>query len=146
MPYKQPYSVLVVVHTPDKQVLLIERADFANGWQSVTGSREDNEDWRTTAIRELAEETGLDLTQGELVDWEIENQYEIYPRWRARYAPGVTHNTERVFGFCVPAPLDVRLAEREHTASCWLSWQHAAEKVFSPSNAAAIRHLGGQAS
>ena len=74
MPYKQPYSVLVVVHTTDKQVLLIERADFANGWQSVTGSREDNEDWRTTAIRELAEETGLNLTQGELVDWEIENQ------------------------------------------------------------------------
>ncbi len=138
---KQPVSVLVVIHTADGQVLLIERADKAGYWQSVTGSREGEESLRETACRELLEETGLDASQHQLSDWLLHNRYEIYPHWRHRYPDGVTHNDEYVFGLQLAQPLSVQLAPGEHTAQQWLPWQQAAELVFSPSNAAAIRLL-----
>jgi dihydroneopterin triphosphate diphosphatase len=138
---KIPESVLVVIHTPDAQVLLIERADAPGHWQSVTGSKDWlAESWWDTAVREVAEETGLDaLAPGHhLTDWHLENVYEIYPGWRHRYAPGVVHNTERLFGLCVPIPLAVRLSPREHTAQRWLPHHAAAQACFSASNAEAI--------
>jgi len=98
MAFKIPESVLVVVHTARLDVLLLERAAQPGLWQSVTGSREpDDPDLSATARRELVEETGLAL--GTLTDWRLTNRYEIWPQWRARYAPEVTHNTEHVFGF-----------------------------------------------
>jgi dihydroneopterin triphosphate diphosphatase len=141
MPYKIPVSVLVVVHTSDLQVLLLERADRPGFWQSVTGSQDEGETLQQTAVRELREETGLDAAQYRLSDWHRQNQYEIYLRWRSRYAPGVTHNTEHVFGLTLPAPLPVTLAPREHLRYEWLPWRAAADKVFSWSNAEAIRDL-----
>lgn len=140
-PCKIPVSVLVVIHTPDLKVLLLERADYPGYWQSVTGSQNPGETLRETAVRELAEETGLDATQFELADWNQQNVYEIYAQWRHRYAPGVTHNTEHVFGLKLPAPLPIRVAEREHLRYVWLPWQEAADKCFSPTNAQAIRSL-----
>jgi dATP pyrophosphohydrolase len=144
--YKIPVSVLVVVHTSDLQVLLLERADRPGFWQSVTGSQDEGETLRQTAVRELHEETGLDAVQYDLRDWQKQNRYEIYLRWRSRYAPGVTHNTEHVFGLTVPAPLPVTLAPREHLRYEWLPWRAAADKVFSWSNAEAIRDLPRRAS
>jgi dihydroneopterin triphosphate diphosphatase len=141
MKYKIPISVLVVVHTPTLEVLLLERADRPGFWQSVTGSQDEGEALRETAVRELREETGLDAARCELTDWHRQNRYEIYRRWRSRYAPGVTHNTEHVFGLLVPQPLEVALQPREHLRHEWLPWQAAAEKVFSWSNAEAIREL-----
>jgi len=141
MSYKLPVSVLVVVHTPALEVLLLERADRPDFWQSVTGSQDEGETLRETAVRELREETGLDAARYELTDWRRQNRYEIYRRWRSRYAPGVTHNTEHVFGLRVPQPLAVALQPREHLRHEWLPWQAAAEKVFSWSNAEAIREL-----
>ncbi|MBA4710747.1 dihydroneopterin triphosphate diphosphatase [Aquitalea aquatica] len=138
---KQPLSVLVVIHTADGQVLLIERADKAGYWQSVTGSREGEESLLQTACRELLEETGLVATEHQLTDWQLHNRYEIYPHWRHRYPDGVTHNDEYVFGLQLAQPQSVQLAPGEHTAQQWLPWQQAAELVFSPSNAAAIRLL-----
>lgn len=139
--YKIPVSVLVVIHTQDGQALLMERADAPGFWQSVTGSQEAGETLAETAAREVREETGLDATQFELVPWGIETRYEIYERWRHRYAPGVTHNTEHVFGLRLPGPLPVVLAPREHLRYAWLPWEAAAERCFSSSNAAAIRML-----
>jgi len=139
---KQPVSVLVVIHSADGQVLLIERADRPGFWQSVTGSREGDERLCDTAVREVFEETGIDAANLALSDWQQQNVYEIYPHWRHRYAPGVTHNTEHVFSLQLPAPCAVQLAAAEHLAWCWLPWSQAADKVFSPSNAAAIRALG----
>jgi len=139
--HKIPVSVLVVIHSADGQVLLIERADAPGFWQSVTGSQDANETLVQTAIREVREETGLDATKYELVPWDIENRYEIYERWRHRYAPGVTHNTEHVFGLRLPEPLPVTLAPDEHLHAVWLPWEQAAERCFSPSNSAAIRQL-----
>lgn len=141
MPYKQPISTLIVIHTADLQVLLLERADFPGSWQSVTGSREGEESLLQTAIREVAEETGFDARRFGMADWQLENRYEIYAKWRHRYPPGTTHNTEHVFGLCLPQPLAPTLAPREHLAFVWLPWQQAADKVFSASNAAAIRLL-----
>jgi dATP pyrophosphohydrolase len=140
-PYKVPVSVLVVVYTPDLQVLMLERADRPGFWQSVTGSRNGEETLAETAIRELAEETGLDAREYRLVDWEKQNRYEIYLHWRHRYAPGVTHNDEHVFGLEVPAPVAITLAPREHLSYAWLPWREAAERAFSWSNAEAIREL-----
>ena len=143
-PFKIPRSVLVVIHTPALEVLLIERADMPGYWQSVTGAL-DAEDERLadTARREVREETGIDVGQvgGELRDWDMANIYEIYPVWRHRYAPGVTHNTEHVFGLTVPAGTPVTLAPREHVAYRWLPWREAADSCFSSSNAEAILHL-----
>lgn len=143
-PWKIPESVLVVIHTPALDVLLLERADAPGFWQSVTGSKDClSETWRDTAVREVREETGLDaLTPGHVLsDWCLENVYEIYPAWRHRYAPGVSHNTEHLLGLCVPACRPVVLAPREHTAQRWLPYQEAADTCFSPSNAEAILWL-----
>jgi dATP pyrophosphohydrolase len=146
-PYKIPESVLVVIHTPDLQVLLIERADHPGYWQSVTGSKDRaDEPLVETAVREVAEETGIEVGSPQvplsaLRDWGLRNVYEIYPVWRHRYAPGVTHNTEHVFGLVVPPGTPVRLAPREHLNHVWLPWREAADRCFSPSNAEAVLHL-----
>lgn len=139
--HKVPISVLVVVHTPDLQVLLLERADHPGYWQSVTGSQNEGETLEQTAVREVLEETGLDARQHHLTDWHLSNEYEIFPEWRWRYAQGVTHNTEHVFGLELAAPVAVRVAPREHLGFVWLPWQEAALRCFSWSNAAAIRKL-----
>lgn len=139
-PYKIPRSVLVVIHTPALEVLLIERADKPGYWQSVTGSLDtEDEALEVTARREVAEETGI--TGGELRDWQLNNVYEIYPVWRHRYAPGVSHNTEHVFGLTLPTRVPVTLNPREHLQHQWLPWREAADRCFSPSNAEAILHL-----
>jgi dATP pyrophosphohydrolase len=142
--FKIPRSVLVVVHTPALDVLLIERADRPGFWQSVTGSLDAPDELLAEAARrEVLEETGIDAAAPgcALRDWGLTNVYEIYPTWRHRYAPGVTHNTEHVFGLIVPPGTPVRLAPREHTAQAWLPWAEAAARCFSPSNAEAIRTL-----
>ena len=142
--YKIPESVLVLIHTPDRQVLLIRRADAGEHWQSVTGSKDHvEESWLDTAVREVMEETGIDaLAPGHhLRDWGLENVYDIWPEWQHRYAPGVLRNRERVFGLTVPAAQPVRLSPREHTASEWLPWLEAADRCFSASNAEACLML-----
>jgi dATP pyrophosphohydrolase len=137
--YKIPESVLVVIHTRQRQVLVIERVDQAGFWQSVTGSRDTpHEALMQTALREVFEETGITASPVQWSDWGVENVYEIYPGWRHRYAPDVTHNTEHVFGLCLPAPCAVTLNPHEHTASLWLPYREAADVCFSPSNAEAI--------
>jgi dihydroneopterin triphosphate diphosphatase len=139
---KNPVSALVLVHTRDLRVLLIERADFPDHWQSVTGSQETGETLMATATRELAEETGIDAERyGGVVDWDVENVYEIFPQWRYRYPAGTTQNTEHVFALEVPRPLSVTLAQREHLRHIWLPWRDAAAKCFSWSNRAAIELL-----
>ncbi|MEW6098315.1 MAG: dihydroneopterin triphosphate diphosphatase [Pseudomonadota bacterium] len=146
-PYKIPESVLVVIHTDDLQVLLLERADRPGYWQSVTGSKDRaDEPYAQTAVREVQEETGIVIGSPEvpdeaLRDWGLENVYEIYPVWRHRYAPGVTHNTEHVFGLLVPREVTVTLAPREHLRYEWLPWREAADRCFSPSNAEAVLQL-----
>ena len=145
--YKIPQSVLVVIYTPALEVLLIRRADADEFWQSVTGSKDSEaEDFHSTAVREVMEETGIDCGATEplatgLRDWQLENIYEIYPQWLHRYAPGVTRNTEHLFGLEMPEPVAVRLSPREHTDFLWLPYRQAAEKCFSPSNAEAILML-----
>ncbi|MET3433314.1 dATP pyrophosphohydrolase [Herbaspirillum seropedicae] len=156
-PYKIPESVLVVIHSADQHVLLIERADQPGFWQSVTGSKDSlDEPLSETARREVEEETGIvvadggvDSAHGEsnrvplahLRDWQLSNIYDIYPVWRHRYAPGVTRNTEHVFGLLVPRDIPVTLAPREHTRHVWLPYREAADRCFSPSNAEAILQL-----
>lgn len=142
MPYKTPVSVLVLIHTMDCRVLLLERADKPGFWQSVTGSLEANESPRDAAIREVREETGLETADYALTDWKMHNTYEIYQHWRHRYAPGVIHNTEHVFGLELPAPLPVTLAPCEHVRYEWVDWREAAIRVFSWTNVAALRTLG----
>lgn len=140
---KLPLSVLVVVHTTSLEVLLLERASRAGFWQSVTGSLDRmDEPLAAAAAREVAEETGIAAAAGTLTRWPAANTFEIYARWRQRFAPGVTHNTEHVFGLALAAPLPVRISPQEHTAFAWLPWREAARKCFSWSNRDAILMLG----
>lgn len=142
---KIPISVLVVIHKSNGEVLLIERADKANFWQSVTGSVDScDEDLKLAAAREVLEETGIDvqlLPANALRDMHHQIEYEIYPQWRHRYALGVTSNTEHWFSLLVPDATQVQLAPREHVAYQWLPFSEAAVKCFSPSNGEAILQL-----
>ena len=145
--FKISQSVLVVIYTPALEVMLIKRADADDFWQSVTGSKDDlQESFEQTARREVLEETGIDCSPGApfagyLQDWQLENVYEIYPRWRYRYALGVLHNTEHLFGLQVPQGTPIRLSPREHTDHQWLPYREAAHLCFSPSNAEACLML-----
>jgi dATP pyrophosphohydrolase len=140
---KLPVSVLVVIHTAQLEVLLLERALRSGYWQSVTGSLDrPGEPLAAAAAREVREETGIDAAQGTLAAWNMANTFEIYVQWRHRFAPGVTHNTEHVFGLALPRRLPVALAPGEHVAFEWLPWREAADKCFSWSNRDAIRMLG----
>jgi dihydroneopterin triphosphate diphosphatase len=141
MTHKIPVSTLVVIYTDALDVLLLERADHPGFWQSVTGSQDEGESLAETAAREVAEETGIDASRHPLLDWNLQNVFEIYPVWRGRYAPGVTHNTEHVFGLRVPTRVPVRVEPREHLAAQWLPWREAADRVFSWSNRKAILML-----
>ncbi len=128
-------------------MLLIERADYPDHWQSVTGSQEPGEALLATAQRELHEETGITAHAfGNLVDWDMTHEYEIFPKWRHRYPPGITHNTEHVFALEVPAPVPVTLNAREHLRFAWLPWRDAAARCFSWSNRAAIEALSQRTS
>ena len=135
----------MVIYKSNGEVLLIERADKAKFWQSVTGSVDAiDEDLKVAAAREVFEETGIDvaaLPMGSLQDMHHQIEYEIYPQWRHRYAPGVTRNTEHWFSLLVPDATQVQLAPREHVAYEWLPFADAASKCFSPSNGAAILQL-----
>ena len=153
MGHKIPESILVVIHTAEMEVLLIERADKPGFWQSVTGSKDRvDEPLIETAQREVREETGIALVEraplaasevplANLRDWQLANIYEIYPNWRHRYPPGVTHNTEHVFGLLVPREIPIVLAPREHLQYAWLPYREAADRCFSSSNAEAILQL-----
>ncbi|HET9669400.1 MAG TPA: dihydroneopterin triphosphate diphosphatase [Casimicrobiaceae bacterium] len=140
--FKQPVSALVIVYTAELHVLLLERADFPDHWQSVTGSRDQDETLADTAARELLEETGIEADAfGGVVDWHVARDYEIYPQWRHRYPPGTTMNTEHVFSVDVRQPVPIRLATREHVRYVWLPWRAAAERCFSWTNRDAILAL-----
>lgn len=138
---KKPVSVLVLIHTPALEVLLLERAAHAGFWQCVTGSQEDGESLLRTAVREVAEETGIAAKPEYLTDWGLTNRYEIFPEWRYRYPPGVTENTEHVFSLAFPSPRPVTVAPAEHLGYRWLPWREAARTVFSWSNRDAILML-----
>ncbi len=141
--YKTPISVLVVIYTSDLQVLLIERADKAGFWQSVTGSVEaEDANLLATATREVFEETGLIASEHVLTDWQAANTYEIYPHWRYRYAPDVTENTEHLFGLELAQPVEIKLAPDEHVRYEWVDWREAAKRVFSWTNVDALKRLG----
>jgi dihydroneopterin triphosphate diphosphatase len=139
---KRPVSVLVVIHDPARNVLLLERAAHPGYWQSVTGSQEGSESLQETAVREVTEETGIACTPAELRDWRVSNRFEIFAEWRDRYPAGVTHNTEHVFSLCVPAGTRVSPAPGEHRALRWLPWHEAAAACFSWTNRDAILMLG----
>ncbi|MBU6381459.1 MAG: dihydroneopterin triphosphate diphosphatase [Betaproteobacteria bacterium] len=142
MPYKIPESVLVILHTPSLNVLVLERADRPGFWQSVTGSKAHwGEPLWQTCVREVKEETGVTIDAAALIDWEQQNRYEIYQLWRYRYEPGVTHNTEHVFSCCVPEDTAVVISPREHLRFEWLEQDRAARRCFSPSNVEAIEQL-----
>ncbi|NTV72247.1 MAG: dihydroneopterin triphosphate diphosphatase [Azonexaceae bacterium] len=139
--HKQPVSVLVVIHTTALDVLLLERSAHPGFWQSVTGSREGSETLVDTARREVLEETGIDSTNGHLIDWQLSNNFEIFAEWRHRYAPGVTHNVEHVFSLQLANRPSIVTAPDEHRDWQWLPWREAAERCFSWSNRDAILML-----
>ena len=138
---KRPQSVLVLIHSPDGAILLIERAKHPGFWQSVTGSVEAGESLADTARREVAEETGIIAPPDAFERWHHSSRFEIFPIWRNRYPPGVTHNAEHMCSLCVPRDTPITLAPDEHRDWRWLPWHDALDAVFSWTNRDAIRML-----
>ncbi|MDR2636713.1 MAG: dihydroneopterin triphosphate diphosphatase [Zoogloeaceae bacterium] len=143
--WKNPVSVLVVVYRlasgGEPEILLLERAGHPGYWQSVTGSLEEKETPRMAARREVYEETGILAPDGDFLDWHWRREYDIFPEWRHRYAPGVTRNTEHVFSLAAANAARIRLSLAEHRAFQWLPPAAAIALCFSPSNREAIAAL-----
>lgn len=137
--FKRPESVLVVVHTPALDCLVLERVEPRGFWQSVTGSLRWGETPAECAARELAEETGL-APEG-LRDGEVQRTFPILPAWRTRYSPDVESNTEHLWYLEVPMVRAVRIEPREHAAYLWLPIDGAIEKVASWTNREALERL-----
>ena len=138
--FKIPVSVLVVIHTPALDVLLLERAKHPGFWQSVTGSMEQGEQLIETARREVLEETGINAPAKNFSAWKIVNNFRI-SLTPERFAPGTTHNQEHVFSLCVPTPVPAKVAPDEHLSYRWLPYREAAGECFSWSNRDAILML-----
>ena len=139
--YKIPVSILVIIYTKDMEILLLHRKDKKNFWQSVTGSIEEGESPVNAAKRELLEETGIDHQDFLLLDWKFSQQYEIFPHWRYRYEPNVTHNIEHVFSVELPEKIIVNLEPSEHKEYKWVPLHDAIKEVFSGTNADALKKL-----
>ena len=139
--YKIPVSILVIIYTKDMEILLLHRKDKKNFWQSVTGSIEEGESPVNAAKRELLEETGIDHQEFLLLDWKFSQQYEIFPHWRYRYEPNVTHNIEHVFSVELPEKIIVNLEPSEHKEYKWVPLHDAIKGVFSGTNVGAIKKL-----
>ncbi len=135
---RRPESVLVLVYTKDNDVLLLQRSDNSDYWQSVTGALEADELPMAAAHRELQEETGLIL---DLIDHKQTRQYPIAAQWRSRYPDWATDNTEHLFSACIESRLAVRLDPAEHLDSRWLSATDAMSAVFSATNREAIMQV-----
>ena len=139
--YKIPVSILVIIYTKDMEILLLHRKDKKNFWQSVTGSIEEGESPVNAAKRELLEETGIDHQEFLLLDWKFSQEYEIFPHWRYRYEPNVTHNIEHVFSVELPEKIIVNLEPSEHKEYKWVPLHDAIKEVFSGTNADALKKL-----
>jgi len=136
--WKRPESVLVVVHTADR-VLLLERVRPAGFWQSVTGSLEAGETAAEAAVRELGEETGFD--GGAIRDLNLIQTFPIAPAWRERYAPDVVENREHAFALSLEAAAEPRINPAEHRTFQWLGVDQALEAASSWTDAAAIEQI-----
>ncbi|MCW8091479.1 dihydroneopterin triphosphate diphosphatase [Alteromonas sp. ASW11-130] len=141
MSFKRPESALVVLYDQHYRVLILQREDDPNFWQSVTGTLEHNEKPIQTAYREVWEETGLCLSpsQNAIKDHKLSNQYEIRSRWRYRYPPETKFNTEHVFSAQVDSQAPIVLSE--HLAYKWVTKSEAIAKLWSPSNQDAVERF-----
>ena len=136
--YRIPQSALTVVYNCAGQVLVMQRNDDPDFWQSVTGTLELGEKPIETALREVLEETGIDIIESayQLVDCQKINTYDIRDRWKHRYPPGTPYNTEHVFAVEVANNQSISLTE--HSAYFWLDKTSAIKKVWSDTNREAI--------
>lgn len=141
MSFKRPESVLVILHTLQFEVLLLQRIVPPVGWwQSITGSLEWNEEPLQAACREVYEETGI-LSKDDPVPTGVVNRFDIVPEGLHLYAPGTTQNIEHVFTLALPERVPVRVNPAEHDAFAWLPAAEAAEKTASWTNREAILRL-----
>lgn len=137
---RRPESVLVVVYTADGQALLLHRRRPFDFWQSVTGSLLPGETHAEAAARELREETGLGH-EGQLAFSGRHRAFVIDPRWRNRYPPGVTVNTEYEWRYRLPGIREVTINAAEHSEFRWLPVAEAVDAVWSWTNREALRDL-----
>ena len=140
MKYKNNQSVLVVIYAEStRRVLMLQRRDDPDFWQSVTGSLEADETPNETAIRELWEEVRLkiEVKSTALLDCNESIEVEIFPHFRYKYAPNVTHCREHWFLLAVEQEFTPELTE--HLAFQWVSPTRAIQMTKSPNNAEAIR-------
>ena len=140
MAYKRPVSVLVVIYAQDtKRVLMLQRRDDPEFWQSVTGSLEEGETAPQAAAREVKEEVAIDVAREQLTLKERTVEFEIFSHLRHRYAPGTERNTES--WFCLALPHEREIVFTEHLTYRWVNAADAAALTKSWSNRQAIEEF-----
>lgn len=117
---------------------MLQRQDDVSFWQSVTGSIENGETPTHAAIREVKEETGFDIFAENLPLFDCNQRisFEIFPQFRYKYAPDITHCTEHWFLLALEDESEPTLTE--HQAYQWVTVQQAAMLTKSWNNRAAI--------
>ena len=142
MSFKRPVSILVVIYAEDtKRVLMLQRRDDPDFWQSVTGSVEEGETAPQAAAREVKEEVSVDVVAERLnlMDCQRTVEFEIFSHLRHRYAPGVMRNTES--WFCLALPHEREIVFTEHLTYRWVNAVDAAALTKSWSNRQAIEEF-----
>ena len=127
-----PRQVLVYVYRRGPEFLLLRRVDRLGGfWQGVTGAPEWGERDDEAAVREVLEETGLDVS-GTLrpLGYRYELQREEAEEWSAAlwdrvYEAGVETVSEDVYIAEAPPGQEPELAPNEHDDYRWCELEEA---------------------
>jgi diaminopimelate epimerase len=145
-PLRVPRQVLVFLHRPGPdglpRFLLLRRIPRNGGfWQGITGAPEWGETDEEAAVREVREETGLDVS-GRIrsggYGYQLQRKEAAKAEWERLYGPGVDVVPEDVYSADAPAGWEPALSW-EHDDHRWCGLDEALSLLRWEENRDALR-------